>query len=1154
MPSPSENGSLALRERLFANGGEMGVLMRQLDWSATPLGPPETWSQSLRTIVRVLLTSRYAMWMGWGPQLTFMYNDAYAAMTLGAKHPWALGRPSSEVWSEIWPEIGPRIEKVLTTGEATWDSSLLLFLERNGYPEETYHTFSYSPLSDDDGSVQGHLCVVTEDTERVIAERRLEVLKELASGLAGTNQMRDVFAASEGCLAVDARDLPFTLIYTFEGRHARLVSRTNVPAKDPVLAPDFIEIETLARNWSVDLSGQLDSIQTVPFRPPTDWGSWNRQIVEVFVAPMVRQGQHQTGGILIAGVNPFRRADQSYLAFVSLYVSQIAAGIANARSYEEASQRAEALAELDRAKTLFFTNVSHELRTPLTLILGPVEDLLSQPGGMNSEQLGKIEIAHRNALRLLKLVNALLDFSRLEAGRLAVNYESTDLGKLTEDVAGSFRSLIERAGLSLQITVGPIDNAYVDREMWERIVLNLVSNAFKFTFSGSIGVSLERQDDLIRLKVADTGTGIAESELPKIFDRFHRVAGVRSRTHEGTGIGLALVHELAKLHGGSVDVSSQIGEGTVFTVTIPAGKKHLPEKQISEGPRRSSDLDTTMFLEEAERWIWEDSTPESKPMPLESNYAAESSAANADARILLADDNADMREYLKRLLEQYYVVDAVSDGLAALAAARASPPSLVLTDVMMPNLDGLGLLRELRADPGTATIPIILLSARSGEEFRVEGFNFGADDYLIKPFSAREVLARVRSHLELHRLRSNILAEREELLAREQEARREAELANRSKDEFLAMLGHELRNPLAPILTALQLMQLKRGSGERERAMIERQVHHLARLVDDLLDVSRIARGDIELKRQKIELAEVVAKAVEIASPIIEQRRHHLDVAVPATGFSIDVDPTRIAQVISNLLTNAAKYTEPNGRIEVRAERGGDNGRGSHSHDDQIILRVRDNGIGIDPERFPHIFDLFYQDRRRVNDSQGSLGIGLTIVKNLVALHGGEVEASSEGVGKGSEFVIRLPASRSSDNGTGPGSETSPAANEKKPGAGLRVFVVDDNEDAAELLSEALAEMGHTTAMAVNPVAALEKAVTFIPDVFVIDIGLPIMDGYELVRRLREMPELASTRFFALSGYGRDSDRSQAYRAGFDRHLTKPIDLERLDSLIRSTA
>jgi signal transduction histidine kinase/ActR/RegA family two-component response regulator len=457
---------------------------------------------------------------------------------------------------------------------------------------------------------------------------------------------------------------------------------------------------------------------------------------------------------LILAVSPRKRLDGEYQSFFSLVAGQVTTALAEARAWEGERQRAEALAELDRAKTQFFSNVSHEFRTPLTLMLGPLEEILAIQGAVSPAVRELAAVTHRNGLRLQKLVNTLLDFSRLEAGRVQAYYRPFDLAMLTADLASTFRSAMEKAGLRFIIDCAPLaEPVYVDREMWEKVVLNLLSNAFKYTFEGVVTVRLQGREGRAVLAVEDTGTGIPEQELPHLFERFHRVEGARGRTQAGTGIGLALVAELVKLHGGTVEVRSTLGQGSTFTVFLPFGAAHLPAERVNSALNLpSTALRRGSYVEEATRWL-----PDSENIGLsvEAEDLSESVSAGLalQGKVLLADDNADMREYMHRLLSVHYKVEAAANGVEALARAVADPPDLVLTDVMMPELDGFGFLQALRSDPRTRTVPVILLSARAGEEARSEGMDAGADDYLTKPFSARELLARVGAHLKLARAR-----------------------------------------------------------------------------------------------------------------------------------------------------------------------------------------------------------------------------------------------------------------------------------------------------------------------------------------------------------------------------------------------------------------
>ena len=739
---------------VFRADDEVGRDLALVDWESTPLGQPEGWPQSLQTAVSILLSSRFPMWMAWGPDLIFFCNAAYRRDTLGSKYPWALGRSAREVWAEIWPDIGPRIESVLSTGDATWDEALLLFLERSGYSEETYHTFSYSPLRDESSTVVGMLCVVSEDTERVIGERRMATLRDLGSdpSVVRTEQQTLDFVAEQ--LEGNPYDLPFTATYLFadDGR-AQLAGVSGIEPEHPAVptallpgSPELWPVETVALGESavVDFDASVEL--------PT--GAWDAPPEQALVVPLLQQGGDPVG-FLVAALNRHRALDDNYRGFVDLVAGHIAANVGSARSYRTQQQRAEELAELDRAKTTFFSNISHEFRTPLTLILGPLDDLRRRAEGIDDEARQELELAHRNGLRLAKLVNTLLDFSRIQAGRMQAQFEPVDLSVVTAELASVFRSAIDRAGLTLTVDCPPLgDTVYLDRDMWEKVVLNLLSNALKFTFDGGITVRVAGDGADAVVTIADTGIGVSAAELPRLFERFHRIENARARSTEGSGIGLALVRELIGLHGGTITADSQEGVGTTFTVRLPFGAAHLSSDDLveSSGTGAAARVVGEPYVQEALRWLPGDA----ESAPAKTVLSAPVVEGAESARILIADDNADMREYLTNMLRNAgYDVRQVDDGRQALDAIRAELPDLVISDVMMPGLDGLGLVALLRNDPRTAALPVLLLSARAGQEASIEGLQAGADDYLVKPFAAAELLARVRANLQLSRLRSH---------------------------------------------------------------------------------------------------------------------------------------------------------------------------------------------------------------------------------------------------------------------------------------------------------------------------------------------------------------------------------------------------------------
>jgi signal transduction histidine kinase len=812
-------------------------LMRRVAWSATPVGPVETWSASLKSHVAMLLHSKHPMILMWGPQLVQFYNDGFVPSFGVGRHPEAMGQRGRECWAEVWDIVGSQIEGVMQRAEPTFHEDALIPIFRNGRIEEVYWTYGYSPVFEADGSVAGTLVVVTETTTRVLSARRMHTASVVSDAIAPVLDAAELHHAVLESLKCAEADFPWVLIYRTRSDGAvELVGCTGMNSEIArEVARLSIRQNSESSNPNIDIS-ELDvsSISSSPIAGP--------------------------------GEVPYVRA-------LALPV------------YNEARESSE---------TMVF--------------------------GLSPALPDDVEVR---------------DHARGIARQLAS----------AESRLGALRARLE---------------AEVDRN-------NLLMQA---PFAAALLVGAELRYELANgLYEEMVGRKVVGKEWRKIFP---------------------------ELIGGPVEA--------------------ILEKVYQSG---------------------------------EPNFAS----------------------------EQY--VPLVKEGLHE---------DRYFDFNMIP----------IR-DPGGTVYAMMVVAV--------------------------ELTAQVRARQELE----HTGREREKLL-------RELESANRAKDEFLAMLGHELRNPLSPIVTALDLMRFREdASHTQEREVIERQVAHLIRLVDDLLDISKVTRGKIELRRSISEVSNILSRAIEIASALFEQRNHELHIDVPE-GLYWDGDATRLAQVIANLLTNAARYTPPSGRIDVAVSR----------EEDTLVLRVRDNGRGIEPVLFTRLFTPFAQGERSVDRAEGGLGLGLALVKSLVALHGGTVEAHSEGLGKGSEFIVRVPGlvDRMPDEKVNISQLPKSDVSRKK------VLVVDDNHDAALMLRSVLDGSGHEVATAHDGPSALALLDRFVPDVAVLDIGLPAMDGYELVGRLRKKLGAHPCLCIAVTGYGQASDAARAVRAGFHHHLVKPLDIRALEELL----
>jgi len=982
----------------------MGQRIREFDWSGTPLGPLDSWPQSLRTCVRIMLTSRQPIWIGWGKELIKLYNDPYKAI-VGGKHPWALGKPASVVWKEIWMDIGPMLDTVMEKDEGTYVESRLLIMERNGYPEETYYTFSYTPITGDEGGTAGMICFNSDDTGRIQGERQLRTLMQLGSRLTDPKSNQDVINRTLRVLKDNPQDFPFV--------EFRLVG------EEAELFPDCQMAVTHRRPQVIEGMDKRVADMTV--------GAWEIPPNTGVILPVFHPVTREAYGYLVVGINPYRLPDEKYMGFFSLVSDQIAGSLADLNALAAERERSEALMEIDRAKTIFFSNISHEFRTPLTLLLGPIQDLLNDPEAkeVNRYRMG---VAYRNVLRMQKLVNTLLDFSRIEAGRMDARYSRVDIVAFTRELVSSFRSAIEKAGMQLLLSSGPITGeVYVDVDQWEQIMLNLISNALKYTQEGSIAVYIEQVGDELQVRVSDTGVGIPEDQLGRIFDRFHRVESVHGRSQEGTGIGLAMVKELVRMHQGTISVRSQLGRGSTFIIAIPMGRKHLPADKIVE-PTIVGLKYAESFVTEAMKWLpdSDDSVvdggewgiAEAKVVERVSGgeYVGEvAEEALVDimtegGTVLLADDNADMREYVQRLLSRQFVVITAMDGEDAYNKVLEYRPDLLLTDVMMPRLDGFGLLAKIRSHPEVRHMPVIILSARAGEEAKVEGLEAGADDYLIKPFTARELLARVDANIRIARSRS------EHARMLEQEVRRQTaalkEMNNsllRSNDDlqqFAHVASHDLKEPVRKIRTFSNRLLDEYGSMLPVQARlfltkIEQATLRMVMMIDGVLAYSTLNGSEQAI--ETIDLNQIIGFVeADLELSIAERKAKIVYSALP----ELEGAPVLVYQLFYNLINNSLKFARSDtpSVIEVVANiLHGPNGE----PDGEIVeLVIKDNGIGFDQEHTDRIFNTF--TRLHARDKYEGTGLGLALCRKIVERHHGSISATGE-KDKGATFIIQLP-------------------------------------------------------------------------------------------------------------------------------------------------
>ncbi|CAG8443530.1 7086_t:CDS:10, partial [Scutellospora calospora] len=753
------------------------------DWSSTLLGPMDSWDPVIKNVVNLCLNSGFPTCLFIdSPHWTEIYNEAWIPR-LKVRHPFAFGKQLDQAWPELYDLFFARLENIKITGKG--QSYIDEYeLQRDGYKEAAYAKYTFSPIFKSDGTVCVIMCVLQETTQKFLSIRRLKTLSEFGCRISEIKSLESACRIVTKILS-NSVDIPYALIYfvnhksnTAEPLIARLIARTfdedgKKEGQNFDYLPDSPEIIYLAKEANKDYDTYVEikrADTTYSFLKCDTWpinlvikeGKHVKVLLKdesqaFLISTKISLSEGQAlSVILIYGINRFRALDEQYIEFLHSVTENVNTYLLHGVKIDEEKKRSKVLADLNYQKVVFFQGISHELKTPLTLMLSPLDDVINVYT-QDASIMPYLQTIRRNAHRLLKLINSLLQFSNMEADKFEAHYREMNIVEFTQELALDFKIIAKKLGLDFNIEIPHPeefnqimgDKIYLDHDIYETIIFNLYfgfkgSNALKYTWNGSITIRLyfDHKDNkkMVVLEVSDTGVGIPETSLPHIFQRFYRVESQGSRSHEGTGIGLALVKELITRQGGDITVSSKVNHGTTFKCWFPIRYENLPPNQIYfnkvENPiNRDQELYTNrqLYLEESSQWI---------------------------NNILVVDDNNDMRDHLADLLKEF-IVHRARDGKDALRVLKQlnKLPDLIL-NVMMPNMNGYELLDVLRSNETTQLIPIILLSAKASENSKVTGLGKGADDYLVKPFSARELITRIRSNIKLSLIRREILFQR----------------------------------------------------------------------------------------------------------------------------------------------------------------------------------------------------------------------------------------------------------------------------------------------------------------------------------------------------------------------------------------------------------
>jgi len=977
----------------------MGALMRLYDWEASPLGPPETWPQTLRTALRLLLNTNHPMFIWWGPDLIQFYNDAYR-QTLGPeRHPSALGQGGRECWSEVWDIVGPQVEFVMSGQGATWNEDHLIPITRDGTRQDSWWTYSYSPIEDESG-VQGVLVICKDVTAQHECRQRLEQLNQ--------------------ALAVEV-DI-----------------RKRAQAH---LSEERDRIDAALEKSQSDLAQQV-----------CDWQQLHAMVSKLLQARSLRE-QFE---IVLRTVADFHRCQQGV---VSLYDAGKGGLVAQA-SLGLTEEGLVQLACVPRGAGACGTAFRDKRRVI-------VEDTETDP-----LYAGYRGFARGEGIRGL-YSTPFFNLAGEPLGVLSIYFPAPGKPnerelRLTDICVAQIASFVERALAEKALRQVQERSHQILETMTDGFVL--MDRDFRVLQINAEGLRMDGRpaSEILGRTHWELWPGSEELPVGHAYKKVMRdrtpAKLVQCYTHFGNEIW--------------VDIRACPHEDGIVLLYRDITEQKQAERALVELTRES----------ERRRRLYE--TVLSNTPDLVYVFGLDHRFAYANDVLLKmwgkTWDEAIGRNCLELGYEPWHA--AMHDLEIEQVKATKQP---IRGEVPFSGTFGRRIYEYIFA-------PVL---GPDGEVEAIAG-------------TTRDVTDRKRI----------------------EDALRDA---NVRKDEFLAMLAHELRNPLAPIAAAAELLGMA-PDGERLRQtsqVISRQVRHLTGLVDDLLDVSRVTRGLVTMKKMPQDFKSIVSTAVEQVRPLVESKRHQLMIELAAEPAHVLGDQKRMVQIVANVLNNAAKYTPEGGRICVKM----------NVEDGQLRLTIQDNGIGIAPELQARVFELFAQAERTADRSQGGLGVGLALVKSLLQLHDGTIECTSDGIGKGSRFTITLPTLLATGNAAAGTNCNFPSPNSHRK---LHVMIVDDNVDAAEMLALYMESIGHSVTVAHDAARALERSAIEAPDICLLDIGLPGIDGNELARRLKSNPRLDKSVLIAVTGYGQEQDKKNALAAGFDYHLTKPVDLERLSRLI----